>query len=357
MTSNVPVRATSELTPVNSSRDTTGLTTGPFATPAFLDQSVFEAEPLTHAAIERLLKWSQLADRAYSANTRAAWRSDWGTFTRFCLTRGLHALPATPETVSQFIEARAAEENRPSSIERAISTISRAHQAAEIPNPCATETVLLAKKAMRRVLTIRQEQARGLVWAEIQRFLQLPIACLRDERDRALVAFAYDTMCRSAEIVAFDVNDISTGTDGSGVARIQRSKTDQEGEGSFAYLSPLTVKLLDSWLRVSSITSGAIFRQVIGLRGIGERLKAPAVADRLRRIAQWIGLPPDSWQATSAHSTRVGGAQDLSALGIELPGIMQAGRWKDSRQVIRYTEHLQPARGAMARAAKTQGRT
>ena len=33
-------------------------------------------------------------------------------------------------------------------------------------------------------------------------------------------------------------------------------------------------------------------------------------------------------EGVSGHSTRVGAAQDMVAYGIELPAIMQAGRWK-----------------------------
>jgi hypothetical protein len=36
-------------------------------------------------------------------------------------------------------------------------------------------------------------------------------------------------------------------------------------------------------------------------------------------------------------STRVGAAQDMLRYGEQLPGIMQAGRWKTAQMVARYT--------------------
>ena len=42
----------------------------------------------------------------------------------------------------------------------------------------------------------------------------------------------------------------------------------------------------------------------------------------------------------SGHSTRVGAAQDMIACGIELPAILQAGRWKSTTMVNRYGERL-----------------
>jgi hypothetical protein len=56
------------------------------------------------------------------------------------------------------------------------------------------------------------------------------------------------------------------------------------------------------------------------------------------------------------HSARVGAAQDLLALNMDLASVMQAGRWRDTRMPMRYGEKVLAGRGAMARAAKAQGR-
>jgi hypothetical protein len=45
-------------------------------------------------------------------------------------------------------------------------------------------------------------------------------------------------MARRSELVALDVEDFSFFSDGSGRVLIRRSKTDQVGVGSVAYLSP-----------------------------------------------------------------------------------------------------------------------
>ena len=51
----------------------------------------------------------------------------------------------------------------------------------------------------------------------------------------------------------------------------------------------------------------------------------------------------------SAHSARVGMAQDLSAAGAELPELMTAGRWDSPTMPARYTEAQAAGRGAVAR--------
>ncbi len=58
----------------------------------------------------------------------------------------------------------------------------------------------------------------------------------------------------------------------------------------------------------------------------------------------------------SGHSVRVGAAQDLLAIGLDLGSVLQAGRWSPTRMPLRYTENTLASRGAMARAALTRGR-
>ncbi len=329
---------------------------GPFGAIVAVSAESDAPEHEVRRAYETLFKWAPRAARAYSAQTCEAWRLDWKAFSRFCLTRGLQPLPAKPETVCAFIAWRMGLAKKPATIVRTIATIARAHRAAGVANPCEAEEVRLSKRAMYRELGARQDQARGLLWAEIQRFLELPILTFRDHRDRALVAVAYDSMGRSEEIVALDVKHFEWMPDGSGVVLIKRAKNDPEGKGAKTYVSSLTVKLMKTWLSASGITTGAVFRVVRGNRALGARLRPAAIHERIQRVGEWIGLSVSEWKALSGHSTRVGAAQDLGALNEELPGVMQAGRWKDPRSALRYLENILASRGAMARAAKAQGR-
>ena len=121
-------------------------------------------------------------------------------------------------------------------------------------------------------------------------------------------------------------------------------------------LSPLTMRLVAAWLEASQLKSGPMFARVVGNDGIGEPLTAQIVTAVLRKVGQWIGLSKEEWERISGHSCRVGAAQDLLALNIDLASVMQAGRWRDTRMPMRYGENVLALRGAMARAAKSQGR-
>jgi integrase len=201
-------------------------------------------------------------------------------------------------------------------------------------------------------------QARGLVWSEIERFLQSDDDSLRYVRDRALVCVAYDTMCRRDELVSLLAEDLTfDDTDGSATVLIRRSKTDTAGEGATAYLSPLTVRHLKTWLERANITTGPMFYRLTRTSAGMHPLNAQSIAHIFKRIARWLGHSSDDIARTSGHSIRVGAAQDLLALNIDLASVMQAGRWKDTRMPMRYGEKVLARRGGMARAAKEQGRT
>jgi integrase len=225
-----------------------------------------------------------------------------------------------------------------------------------LPTSTTPEDVKLALKEMSRGKSARQRQTRGLVWSEIAVFLEFEPRNLRDIRDRALVAVAYDTMCRREELVSLFIEDIESAADGSGTVVIQRSKTDTRGEGATAYLSPLSMRLVGEWLEASRQKSGRLFVRVLGKDVVGEGLTAQNVTAVRRKVGIWIGLERKEWERISGHSARVGAAQDLLALNMDLPSVMQAGRWKDTRMPMRYGERVLAARSAMARAAKVQGR-
>src|SRR5580692_1127688 len=357
-----------------------------------------EVAPLTGAAsphqdaIAKMRDWSSMAEGAFSANTIRAWRADWEIFVESCRVYRLESLPAAPKTVRAFVFECLGKGKKPATVRRYVSTIGRAHRVAGLANPTASEDVKLALKEMGRNSNARQRQARGLTWEEIEVFLSIEPRNLRDIRDRALAAVAYDTMCRREELVSLRVEDIvearlrqdvatdevreasrarvpdsplpgecvstNSPTDGeySGSILIRRSKTDTTGEGAVAYLSPLTMRLLKQWITQAGIKEGAIFVRVHGAAGVGGALTAQNVMTTLRKVGQWIGLEKKEWERISGHSARVGAAQDLLALNMDLPSVMQAGRWRDTRMPMRYGEHVLAARGGMARAAKEQGR-
>ena len=174
-------------------------------------------------------------------------------------------------------------------------------------------------------------------------------------RDAALIHLAYDSMCRASELLALTWQDFAISADGRGSVIIRRSKTDQEGRGRRAMLTPACTKRVIKWRtalwrseRVLSVNADT-FEKSLMLRNIsrhghiGESLSAMSLNRILKDRAWRAGQTKTQIDRISGHSTRVGSAQDLVKCGATLPQIMLAGGWKSAGTVARYIEHTELA--------------
>ena len=297
---------------------------------------------------------------AFSASTERARRSDLAVYAAWCAGRGLRALPAAPGTLAAFVDAMA-ELRAPATVRRYLASVAAAHREAGWGEAGwgeagQSEAVRLALRRMHRGKGRRQDQARGLTWPLRNRLLAAPGGRAIDERNRALLAVAYDTLLRRAELVSVQVADLLAETGGDATLLVRRSKTDPEGAGAVVWLAPDSVGLVRAWLVRSGVRDGALFRSVDKGGRVGGPLPPGQVARIFKAMARAAGLPAAAVDGLSGHSTRVGAAQDMIAAGIELPSILQAGRWKSTAMVNRYGERLLARRSGAARLARLQGR-
>ena len=110
------------------------------------------------------------------------------------------------------------------------------------------------------------------------------------------------------------------------------------------------------WCGRGSIAEGFLFRSVGKGGRVGGALPPGQVARIFKAMARDAGMPEAVVGGLSGHSTRVGAAQDMVAAGIELPAILQAGRWKSTAMVNRYGERLLARRSGAAQLARFQQR-
>lgn len=231
-------------------------------------------------------------------NTRRARRSDWNVFTTFCTERQYLALPAAPAVVAEFIEHMSAPTpTRPAravaSLERYVSTIAHAHALAELPDPTRTAYVKGAYRQFTRGRPASQPK-QALRWEHVRHAL----AALKtayptwDLRAKALLAVAYSTMARRAELVALTVEDLSMDPAGDGTALIRMTKVDREEP---RYLSPEVVRSLAAWLAHAGITTGPLFRRIENSGAIGPRALHPQeVARMFQRIGRLLNADTPS---------------------------------------------------------------
>ncbi len=303
-----------------------------------------------------LAQHAHAARGAFAPNTERALRADVAVFTGWCAASGLGALPATPATVAAFVDAMGVTK-APATVRRYVSSIATFHRAARLPNPCTDEVVRLALKRLHRARGRAQAQAAPLTRDRVDRLL---IACgdgTRALRNRALLAVAYDSLCRRSELVALEVADLQAAEHGAGTLTVRRSKTDQEGAGQVRYLAPDTMRNVLAWLAASGHAEGALFRAVGKAGATGGPLDPGDVARVFKAMAVAAGIAPELVAAISGHSSRVGAAQDQVRYGVELPAVMQAGGWSSPTMVARYSAKLEARRGGAAKLAMLQNRT
>ena len=303
----------------------------------------------------QLASYFEAARGAFSRNTERALRADVEIFASWCRQHVLAALPAGDATVVAFIDDMAPVKT-PATVRRYISSIATLHKALRQRNPLESAAVRFALQRMHRLRGRRQAQVQGLTWPLRNRLLEAAGDRLIDVRNRALLAVAYDTMLRRSELVSLQVSDLLVEIDESATLLVRSGKTDPDGRGAMLYLARDTVKLVQQWLETGGFGEGRLFRSVRKDGTVKKKLDPSQVPRIYKRMARRAGLPDDIVDALAGHSTRVGPVQDMIACGIELPAILQSGRWKTTRMVQRYGERLLARRSGAAQLAERQQR-
>jgi len=214
---------------------------------------------------------------ASSPHSIRALKTDLEAFDFWCRRHHRIALPATPETVADYLDARAEKGSKPASLGRYKASIAKIHLLLDMKDPTPASLVKLRLQAIRRRLGTVQKQARPLRFKGPVRNVErdeprgLNVRALLENcaddlpglRDRALLSAGYDTGLRASELVAIEVAHIIEAIDPDArLLSIPRSKGDQEGEGATAYLSPRTVRAIKAWTAAAGIEIGAVFRRV-----------------------------------------------------------------------------------------------
>ena len=215
--------------------------------------------------------------RASSPHSIRALRSDIEAFDGWCRRTHRITVPASAETVADYLDARAMKGSKPASLARYKASIARIHQLLDLKDPTSAPLVKLRLSAVRREQGTAQRQARPLRFKgpvrdperdkarglNIRALLEHCAGDLPGLRDRALLSTAYDTGLRASELVAIAVEHLEDAIDPEArLLQIHRNKGDQEGQGATAYLSPRSVSAITAWRTAAGIDSGPLFRRV-----------------------------------------------------------------------------------------------
>jgi integrase len=295
-------------------------------------------------AVARLEDLAQRArafvEAAKAENSRRAYRSDWRQFESWCRSQGLVHLPATPETVTLYIAALAAD-HKPSSLQRKLTSITKAHQAAGCPSPASMQHALVSEtlKGIRRTFGTAQPGKEPLLTADILQILDSLDDGLLGCRDRALLLVGFAGGFRRSELVSLDLEDVKETADGL-VIRVRRSKTDPEAKGMTVALpygstaATCPVRSYRAWISMAGITAGPAFRSVDRHGRVGQaRMNAGSVARLIQRAAGAAGLDPSGY---AGHSLRAGFVTQAFLNGAAEVAIMRQTRHKSLNTLRKY---------------------
>lgn len=283
-------------------------------------------------------------------NTRRAYEYGWRSWQGWCLRERVSPLPAPPREIARFLHSVSkAPRWSLSKVECVISAITHAHRLRGYDPPPTHHTIVrLAISAVRRVKGRAPKAPKTPAAGDEIRSMvsHLDRSTLAGKRDAALLLVGWWSAMRRSELVAITVEDVKQVPDGIAMT-IQRSKTDQEGEGATIGLERkggelCPVEALAVWLHESEVKTGPIFRGVTRWGGIHpSALSAQEVAKLVKRLASAAGLDPKHF---GGHSLRAGHVTEAYRQDVPEAQIMETTRHKSATMLRRYRREANPVK-------------
>ncbi len=286
----------------------------------------------------------EYVERSKSKNTKRAYKNAWNDFSYFCAhIARIQALPASPQTVADYLQYLADGASKISTINQRVAAIAFFHRTAGKPDPTIHPLVTTLMQGIRRErVDVRAEEIRQVEPLTRDELFQICIALpedLRGKRDKALLLLGFAIARRESELAALNVRDVIFSERGMTVA-IRKSKTDQYGEGRKKIIEHLAddflcpVCALRAWLADAEITGGAIFRKVDRWNKVWKkRINARTVAYIVKRNIYAIGRDPKEF---AGHSLRAGFVTQAAADGVPIHEIQDVTDHKSGDMVRRY---------------------
>lgn len=268
---------------------------------------------------------------AMADNSKAAIAADLACYTEWCAREMRIGLPADPEHLVRYLQALDRQGSKPATLARRIASLGTVHRLMGLGDGSALPTnapmVRAALKAVRRRKGTAQRQAAPLRLGQaldpnvgkgftLQALLAACASDLQGLRDAALLSLGYDAGLRVSELVAVEEQHIEPQADGAATLFIPRSKTDQEQQGAWAWLSPDTMRRAGAWLEASGVRDGPMFRRV----GIDRRRAraeiAPIAYDAIPGNTHHWREKMEGRPAEAARTTYTIGKEQLTRQGV-----------------------------------------
>ena len=277
-------------------------------------------------------------ENAQSENTRRNYAGQLRQFRSWCQQENYSSLPAQPEVVAAYAAELAEEGKSMSTIRLGVAAIVDAHRRVGLESPQAAGVSETLRGLSRRI-GVSQKQARPLdadALAAIRATALNPrksrggslesedTALRRGRLDIALASVLSDAGLRISEAASLRWRDVLDAENNAGLVYIERSKTDQAGEGAYVVITPDTLVAMKQLRQDSEAWTDD--ELVFGL-------SMSQISRRVDSMARAAGLG----DGYSGHSGRVGLAIRMTRRGAPLQAVQTHGRWKSPSMPARYT--------------------
>ena len=276
-------------------------------------------------------------------NTVRAYKSDFKDFSLLCIKNGFRNLPSDPKIVSLYMTHLSTKNAKLSTIRRRLVSIGVIHKIKghylDNKHPIIIENLM----GIKRRKGIAQKGKKPILINDLKAIIdvitQQKIEDIKKLRDKTIILIGFAGGFRRNEIVSLDVEDLEFVFEGVKI-NVKRSKTDQFGEGfikgipHFENSQYCPVTSVKSWLNVSKIKKGALFRRFKkGSKLSINRLTDQTVALVIKKYLNIAGINSSNY---SGHSLRSGFASSAAEAGAEERSIMAMTGHKSTEMVRRY---------------------
>lgn len=270
-----------------------------------------------------------------SLNTIRAYKSDFKDFSNFCKKNNFKSLPADPKIVSFYI-THLSSISKVSTLKRRLASISVVHKIKgfyiDIKHPLIIENFM----GIQRKLGVFQKSKKPILINELKEIIKTIESTEKNEikkiRNKALILVGFAGGFRRSELVNIKLDDLEFTKEGLKIF-IQRSKTDQSGEGMtkaipyFKDKNFCPVVSIKKWIEIiKNKTNSLIF-------DISDKM----VAVLIKKYLQKAGFDNTKY---SGHSLRSGFATVAADHGADEKSIMNMTGHKSSTMVRRYIKEI-----------------
>ena len=278
-----------------------------------------------------------------ASNTVRAYKSDFNDFGLFCVQNGFKQLPSDPKIVSLYLTNLSTKDIKISTIKRRLVSIGVIHKLKgfylDTKHPTIIENIMGIKRRKGSI----QRGKKPLLINNLKEVINVIDYQKKEEiekiRDRSIILIGFSGGFRRNEIVSLDYEDLDFVQEGLKI-NLKKSKTDQFGEGYtkglpyFDNSKYCPVVSISKWIKISKISSGAIFRRFTKGSKLSEsRLTDQTVALLIKEYLKLANIDSKNY---SGHSLRSGFATSAAESGVEERSIMAMTGHKSAEMVRRY---------------------